>query len=151
MGLVRLAFEVGFVGLGFGVGLVRMDFVMGLVVLCLKVGLVRMGFVMGLVEFGFGGWFLGLPFGVGFVVLAFEIRTRRMSRLKLGGGRGGQSLLDEMLGGLGFGVSCGVAWGMVDFECFWMRLGLGLGGGREGQSAAASENSVSEGWEGGTS
>ena len=142
---------MGFVGLGFGVGLVRMGFVMGLVVLCLKVGLVQMGFVMGLVELGFGGWFLGLPFGVGFVVLAFEIRTRRMSRLKLGGGRGGQSLLDEMLGGLGFGVSCGVACGMVDFECFWMRLGLGLGDGREGQSAAASENIVSEGWEGGTS
>ena len=32
-----------------------------------------------------------------------------------------------------------------------MRLGLGLVGGREGQSAAVSENSVSEGWEGGTS
>ena len=48
-------------------------------------------------------------------------------------------------------MSCGVACGIVDFECFWMRLGLGLGGGREGQSAAVSENTVSEGWEGGTS
>ena len=55
-----------------------------------------------------------------------------------------------MLGVFGFGVSCGVGWRMVDFEGFWMRLHLELGGGREGQSAAVSENSLSEGWDGGT-
>lgn len=73
---------------------------------------------MGLVGLGFVVWFLGLGFGVGFVELAFGIRTWIVSCLWLGSGSGGQSLLDKMLQGLGFGVSCDVGWRMVDFECF---------------------------------
>lgn len=72
-----------------------------------------------------------------------------MSCLWLGSGSRGQSLLDEMLQDLGFGVSCDVGWGMVDFECFWKRSGLGLAG--EGKASQQQvQKIVSEGREWGT-